>query len=78
MNCKQCGKELIPCKFKITSRKKSFCNKDCRNKWCSNEYKSSKVNYKYRFCLGVLCKGEKMFKSTSLSNRICKKCRLAI
>ena len=66
-----------------TIRTKKYCSKKCayqagkttKNIGKAKYKKPSPFEQKWRPCLGVGCRGEKLFLSTNRANRICKDCK---
>ena len=73
MICRECKK-----RYKKGPYNKLFCSSKCLLSWHNRARKdavrSIAVKPVMRFCLGVYCRGKKLFKSYGLANRICDKC----
>ena len=77
--CKNCG-----CDISRLSKKKKFCDILCAydhldkyKKRIAEEVRkpeNDKKTRKMRACLGVICRGKKMFKSDHRFHRICSRC----
>lgn len=77
--CKGCSKYL-----EKVDRKRKYCSIECKYKhWHSkrrsyyeNNFRkiNSEEKYTLRPCIGAICRGNRMFKSSSKFNRICENC----
>ena len=79
-SCKKTFKE-----FK--SHKRKYCSKECygdsraaksRKRTQEERKKMPRLKKKRRACLGILCRGEKIFWSEGKHERICAKCKMAM